>query len=116
MVGFRKYFLFTCSFKNYSLAIRSISFRISNAPIADIFVIWAKCEDNKVRGFIVEREAAKHRLSTPEIQGKFSLRTSVTGMIMMDNVIVPEENVLNVEGLRVCQVFFSKLGIYMYAY
>lgn len=92
----------------------SISFRITNAPIADILIIWAKCEDNQIRGFIVDREAAKDRLSTPKIQGKFSLRTSVTGMILMDNVIVPEENMLNVQGLKVCQVFFSKLGIYMH--
>lgn len=109
MVGFRKYFP-SIFFKTYSLAIgresHCISFRITNAPIADVLIVWAKCDDNKIRGFIVERETAGDRLSTPKIQGKFSLRTSITGMILMDNVIVPEENVLNVEGLRVGQVFF----------
>lgn len=64
-------------------------------------VVWAKCDDGQIRGFIVEREAAGDRLSTPKIEGKFSLRTSITGMILMDNVIVPEENLLNVQGLKV---------------
>ncbi|XP_072763108.1 glutaryl-CoA dehydrogenase, mitochondrial [Anoplolepis gracilipes] len=73
---------------------------ITNAPIADISIVWAKCDDNQIRGFIVDREVAGNRLSTPTIQGKFSLRTSITGMILMDNVIVPEENVLNVQGLK----------------
>ncbi|CAL1678806.1 unnamed protein product [Lasius platythorax] len=73
---------------------------ITNAPIADVLVVWAKCDDSQVRGFIIDREAAGNRLSTPKIQGKFSLRASITGMILMDNVIVPEENVLNVQGLR----------------
>ncbi|XP_029675024.1 glutaryl-CoA dehydrogenase, mitochondrial [Formica exsecta] len=73
---------------------------ITNAPIADILIIWAKCDDNQIRGFIVDRETAGDRLSTPKIQGKFSLRTSITGMILMDNVIVPEENMLNVQGLK----------------
>ncbi|XP_012538274.1 glutaryl-CoA dehydrogenase, mitochondrial [Monomorium pharaonis] len=73
---------------------------ISNSPIADVLVIWAKCEDGQIRGFIVEREAAGDRLSTPKIEGKFSLRASITGMVLMDNVIVPEENVLNVQGLK----------------
>lgn len=83
-----------------------ISFRITNAPIADVLIVWAKCDDSQVRGFIIDREAAGDRLSTPKIQGKFSLRASITGMILMDNVIVPEENVLNVQGLRVRPVFF----------
>jgi len=73
---------------------------ITNSPIADVFVIWAKCEDGQIRGFVIERETAGDRLSTPKIEGKFSLRTSITGMILMDNVIVPEENVLNVQGLK----------------
>ncbi|XP_029164600.1 glutaryl-CoA dehydrogenase, mitochondrial [Nylanderia fulva] len=73
---------------------------ITNSPIADVLIVWAKCDDNKIRGFIVERETAGDGLSTPKIEGKFSLRSSITGMILMDNVIVPEENVLNVEGLR----------------
>ncbi|XP_039312336.1 glutaryl-CoA dehydrogenase, mitochondrial isoform X2 [Solenopsis invicta] len=73
---------------------------ITNSPIADVLVVWAKCDDGKIRGFIIEREAAGDRLSTPKIEGKFSLRSSITGMILMDNVIVPEENLLNVEGLK----------------
>ncbi|XP_014478866.1 PREDICTED: glutaryl-CoA dehydrogenase, mitochondrial [Dinoponera quadriceps] len=73
---------------------------ISNSPIADVLVIWAKCDDDQIRGFIVDRETACDQLSTPKIKGKFSLRTSITGMILMDNVIVPEENVLNVQGLK----------------
>lgn len=72
---------------------------ITNSPIADICIIWAKCDDGKIRGFIVEREFKG--LSTPKIEGKFSLRASVTGMILMDEVRVPEENLLpNVEGLK----------------
>ncbi|XP_043487070.1 glutaryl-CoA dehydrogenase, mitochondrial [Polistes fuscatus] len=74
---------------------------ISNAPIADILIVWAKCEDSKIRGFIVEREQNRNRLDTPKIEGKFSLRASVTGMILMDNVVVPKENLLaSVEGLK----------------
>ncbi|EZA62729.1 Glutaryl-CoA dehydrogenase, mitochondrial [Ooceraea biroi] len=73
---------------------------ITNSPIADVLVVWAKCDDGHIRGFIIEREAAGDRLSTPKIEGKFSLRSSITGMILMDNVIVPEENLLNVQGLK----------------
>ncbi|XP_018352214.1 PREDICTED: glutaryl-CoA dehydrogenase, mitochondrial [Trachymyrmex septentrionalis] len=72
---------------------------ITNSPVADVLIVWAKCDDGQIRGFIIEREAAGDRLSTPKIEGKFSLRTSITGMILMDNVIVPEENLLNVQGL-----------------
>ncbi|XP_076671739.1 glutaryl-CoA dehydrogenase, mitochondrial [Andrena cerasifolii] len=74
---------------------------ITNAPIADVLIVWAKCEDGQIRGFIVERKGNENRLSTPKIEGKFSLRTSITGMILMDNVEVPSENLLpNVQGLR----------------
>ncbi|XP_076167501.1 glutaryl-CoA dehydrogenase, mitochondrial [Ptiloglossa arizonensis] len=74
---------------------------ITNSPIADVLIIWAKCEDDKIRGFIVERKGNEGRLSTPKIEGKFSLRTSVTGMVLMDNVVVPSENLLpNVQGLK----------------
>lgn len=63
-------------------------------------IVWAKCEDDKVRGFLIERGAKG--LETPSIQGKFSLRASTTGMILLDSVIVPEENVLpGVEGMKV---------------
>lgn len=68
------------------------SFRITNSPVADIAVVWAKCDDGKVRGFILER--GMKGLSTPKIEGKFSLRASATGMILMDEVEVPEENLL----------------------
>ncbi|MSP48773.1 MAG: acyl-CoA dehydrogenase [Alphaproteobacteria bacterium] len=71
---------------------------ISNAPIADVFVVWAKTEDGVIRGFILERRMKG--LSTPKIEGKFALRASVTGEIVMDGVPVPEENLLpNVAGL-----------------
>ena len=72
---------------------------ITNSPIADIFIIWAKDEYNDIRGFILEKDMKG--ISCPKIQGKFSLRTSVTGMIFMDNVIVPKENMLpHVKGLK----------------
>ncbi len=65
---------------------------ITNAPIADVLVVWAKTEDGVIRGFILERGMAG--LSTPKIEGKFSLRASATGQIAMDQVFVPEENLL----------------------
>jgi glutaryl-CoA dehydrogenase len=72
---------------------------ISNSPIADIFIVWAKNDDNVIKGFILERGAKG--LSAPKIEGKLALRTSVTGEIVMDEVFVPEENLLpNVEGLK----------------
>jgi glutaryl-CoA dehydrogenase len=72
---------------------------ISNSPIADVFVVWAKTEDGKIRGFILEK--GMKGLETPAIKGKFSLRASITGMIMMDKVKVPKENLLpNVSGLK----------------
>ncbi|KAJ3045910.1 hypothetical protein HDV00_006176 [Rhizophlyctis rosea] len=71
---------------------------ITNSPIADVFVVWAKTEDKKIRGFILEK--GMKGLTAPPIHGKFSLRASATGMIMMDEVEVPAENLLpNVEGL-----------------
>lgn len=74
---------------------------ITNSPLADVLIVWAKTEDNKVRGFIIDRSQSSKGLSTPKIEGKFSLRASTTGMILMDDVIVPEENLLpNVEGMR----------------
>jgi len=70
---------------------------ITNSPVADVFVVWAKL-DGKVRGFILEK--GMPGLSAPKIEGKFSLRASVTGEIVMEDVMVPEENMLpNVEGL-----------------
>ena len=71
---------------------------ISNAPIADLFVVWAKTEDDVIRGFLIERDAKG--LSTPKIEGKFSLRASVTGQIALQDCFVPEENLLpGAEGL-----------------
>jgi glutaryl-CoA dehydrogenase len=74
---------------------------ISNAPIADVFVIWAKSDAHggAIRGFILEKGMTG--LSAPKIEGKLSLRASVTGMINMDEVLVPEDALLpNVEGLK----------------
>ncbi|AXS83986.1 MULTISPECIES: acyl-CoA dehydrogenase [Marinobacter] len=71
---------------------------ITNSPIADICVVWAKL-DGKVNGFVIEREGAEG-LDTPKIEGKFSLRASETGSIFMDEVFVPDENRLEVEGLK----------------
>jgi len=72
---------------------------ITNAPIADVLVVWAKDEKDDIRGFILERGMTG--LTQPKIEGKFSLRASVTGMIMMQDVFVPSENLLpGVRGLR----------------
>jgi glutaryl-CoA dehydrogenase len=72
---------------------------ITNAPIADVFVVWAKTEGEVIRGFILEQ--GMKGLSAPKIEGKFSLRASVTGEVVMDEVFVPEANLLpGVEGLR----------------
>jgi glutaryl-CoA dehydrogenase len=71
---------------------------ISNAPVADVMVVWAKAEEG-IRGFILER--GMKGLATPKIEGKFSLRASVTGGIALDEVFVPDENLLpEVVGLR----------------
>jgi glutaryl-CoA dehydrogenase len=71
---------------------------ISNSPVADVMVVWAKLDD-VIRGFILER--GMKGLSTPKIEGKFSLRASVTGEIVMQDVFVPEANLLpGVTGLR----------------
>lgn len=74
--------------------------RITNSPVADLFVVWARCEDGRIRGFLLEK--GMRGLSAPKIEGKFSLRASATGLIVMDDVEVPEENVLpNASGLAV---------------
>ena len=71
---------------------------ITNSPIADVFIVWAKNDEGAIRGFILDR--GMEGLSTPVIEGKFSLRASVTGEIVMDNVFVPEEHILpGVSGL-----------------
>jgi glutaryl-CoA dehydrogenase len=72
---------------------------ISNAPHADVFLIWAKDDAGEIRGFILEKGAKG--LSAPRIEGKFSLRVSPTGEVAMDKVFVPEENLLpGVSGLK----------------
>jgi glutaryl-CoA dehydrogenase len=72
---------------------------ITNAPIADLFLVWAKTEDDAIRGFLIEKGAGG--LAAPKIEGKFSLRASATGQILMDEVFVPQERMLpGVEGLR----------------
>ena len=72
---------------------------ITNAPIADVLVVWAKDDAGDIRGFILERGVKG--LEQPKIEGKFSLRCSITGMIMMQDVFVPAENqVPGVQGLR----------------
>jgi glutaryl-CoA dehydrogenase len=70
---------------------------ITNSPISDVFVVWAKDEAGDIRGFVLER--GMKGLSAPKIEGKFSLRASITGEIVMDNVEVPAENMLDVRGL-----------------
>ncbi len=72
---------------------------ITNSPIADVFVVWAKTEDNVIRGFILEK--GWKGLSAPAIHGKVGLRASITGEIVMDEVFVPEENLMpGVQGLK----------------
>ena len=72
---------------------------ITNSPIADVFVVWGKTEDGKIRGFILEK--GWEGLSAPAIHGKVGLRASITGEIVMDNVFVPEENMFpEVTGLK----------------
>lgn len=72
---------------------------ITNSPIADVFVVWAKDDEGLINGFILEK--GMKGLSAPKIEGKFSLRASITGEIVMDDVFVPEENHFpEVRGLR----------------
>jgi len=72
---------------------------ISNSPIADVFVVWAKTDDDVIRGFILDK--GMKGLSAPKIEGKLALRASITGEIVMEDVLVPEENLMpNVQGLK----------------
>ena len=72
---------------------------ITNSPIADVLVVWAKDDEGELRGFVLER--GMKGLSTPKIEGKFSLRASITGEIVMDEVFVPEENAFpEIRGLK----------------
>jgi len=71
---------------------------ITNSPVADVFVVWAKNDEDKICGFVLEK--GMKGLSAPKIEGKFSLRASITGEIVMDEVFVPEENMFpEVRGL-----------------
>ncbi|MDB5491380.1 MAG: gcdH [Micavibrio sp.] len=71
---------------------------ITNSPVADVFVVWAKNDDNEIVGVVLEK--GMKGLEAPKIEGKFSLRASITGGIMMDDVAVTQDMVLNVKGLR----------------
>ncbi len=71
---------------------------ITNSPLADVFVVWAKNDAGDIKGYVLER--GMKGLDAPKIEGKFSLRASTTGMIMMQDVFVPAGNELNVKGLR----------------
>ncbi|WP_293766174.1 acyl-CoA dehydrogenase [uncultured Aquitalea sp.] len=72
---------------------------ITNSPVADVFVVWAKDDEGEIRGFVLEK--GMKGLSAPKIHGKFSLRASITGEIVMDNVEVPEDAILpHVKGLK----------------
>lgn len=72
---------------------------ITNSPVADVFVVWAKDDDGEIRGFILDK--GMKGLSAPKIDGKFSLRASITGEIVMDKVFVPEENAFpDIRGLK----------------
>jgi glutaryl-CoA dehydrogenase len=71
---------------------------ITNSPVADVFVVWAKDDDGIIRGFVLEK--GMQGLTAPKIEGKFSLRASITGEIVMDEVFVPEENMFpEIKGL-----------------
>ncbi|ESO01494.1 hypothetical protein HELRODRAFT_187113 [Helobdella robusta] len=80
--------------KNKCYVLHGTKSWITNSPIADVFIVWAKsfAHGNKIKGFILER--GMEGLTTPQIHGKFSLRASITGQIAMDSVKVPEENLL----------------------
>ena len=74
---------------------------ISNSPMANLFLIWAKDDNDIIKGFIIEKNQNTKGLNTPKINGKFALRASPTGMILMDEVFVPNENILKyAEGLK----------------
>jgi len=85
--------------KGNSYIINGSKTWITNSPIADVFIIWAKDESGEIRGFILEK--GMKGLTAPEIHGKFALRASITGMIMMEDVEIPATNLLpNVKGLK----------------
>ena len=71
---------------------------ITNSPIADVFVVWARNEDGKIKGYVIEKGTPG--LDAPKIEGKHSLRASATGMIFMEDVRVPASHQLDVSGLK----------------
>jgi len=71
---------------------------ITSSPIADVFVVWAKDDNGEIRGFVMDK--GTKGLSAPKLHGKLSLRASITGQIVMEDVLVPKENMLNVKGLK----------------
>jgi len=80
-------------------ALKGSKMWITNAPIADVFIVWAKDDAGDIRGFILEK--GMKGLSAPKIEGKFSLRASTTGEIVMEDVFVPEENAFpTIKGLK----------------
>ncbi len=80
-------------------ALKGSKMWITNAPVADVFVVWAKDDAGDIRGFILEKGMTG--LSAPKIEGKFSLRASITGEIVMEDVFVPEENAFpTIKGLK----------------
>ena len=85
--------------KNNGFILNGTKTWITNSPIADVMIIWAKDDIGDIRGFIVEREFKG--LTTPKIDGKFSLRASPTGQIILEDVFVPEQNVFpHIRGLK----------------
>ena len=80
-------------------SISGSKMRITNSPIADVFLVWAKTDDGTIRGFILEK--GMEGLTAPSIEGKLALRTSITGEIVMDNVFVSDEQLLpDISGLK----------------
>lgn len=72
---------------------------ITNSPIADVLIVWARTEEGAIRGFVIDRDTPG--VSTPKIEGKFSLRASITGMISLEDAFVPEENMFpTISGLK----------------
>jgi glutaryl-CoA dehydrogenase len=71
---------------------------ITNAPIADVLLVWAKCHDNTIKGFLLDRDM--NGIDTPKIETKMSLNASETGIIFMNDVKVPKENMLEVSGMK----------------
>eukprot|EP00056_Hartaetosiga_gracilis_P000677 m.39682 g.39682 ORF g.39682 m.39682 type:complete len:254 (+) comp10302_c0_seq1:630-1391(+) len=93
---YRVVFPFVSSFVNVCCLVPSHSW-ITNSPLADVFVIWAKL-DGKIRGVVIEK--GREGLDAPKIEGKLSLRASTTGQIVMDDVFVTDDDLLDVEGLK----------------